>query len=105
MGLIRKFRLPAPGRQPSEAVNRPVLVQVQLLGAETRYFVDELPVSEAEVGPQMLELLRRHAEPRILLKADAALDFGVISRVIDAGRAAGAENVALITPGNEAVKR
>jgi len=104
-GLDTEVPSASTGRQPSEAVNRPVLVQVELLGAETRYFVDERPVSEAEVGPQMLELLRRHAERRILLKADAALDFGVISRVIDAGRAAGAENVALITPGNEAVKR
>ncbi len=55
--------------------------------------------------PQLLELLGRKAERSMLLKADAALDFGVISRVIDAGRAAGAENVALITPGSEARNR
>jgi biopolymer transport protein TolR len=64
--------------------------------------VDEQPVNEAEVASRLQELLGQKAERGILLKADAALDFGVISKVIDEGRAAGAENVALITPGSEA---
>ena|SRR5579871_3328001 len=92
------------GRQNEDA-DRPVLVQVEIKGAEARYLVDERIVSEAEVAPRLLELLERKVERRILLKADAALDFGVISKVIDAGRAAGAENVALITPESEARDR
>ena len=93
------------GSRPQEDVDGPVLVQVERKGAEARYFIDERPVGEAEIASRLLELLGRKVERRILLKADAALDFGVISRVIDAGRAAGAENVALITPRSEAGNR
>lgn len=104
-GLGTELPSTSTGRQANEDADRPVLVQVEIKGAEVRYFVDERPVNEAEVSPQLLELLGRKAERSMLLKADAALDFGVISRVIDAGRAAGAENVALITPGSEARNR
>jgi biopolymer transport protein TolR len=104
-GLGTELPSASTGSQPSEAADRPVLVQVEIIGAEARYFVDDHSVSETEVAPRLLELLGRKADRRILLKADAALDFGVISRMIDAGRAAGAENVALITPGNEARNR
>ncbi len=93
----------ASTEHPSDvAADRAVFVQVVVNGAETRYFVDERPVDEAQVTSRLVELLGQKVERRVLLKADATLDFGVISRVIDAGRAAGAENVALITPGNEA---
>ena len=104
-GLGTELPSASTGRQPNEDADRPVLVQVEIMGTEARYFVDERLVSEAEVAPRLLELLGRKVERRILLKADAGLDFGAVSRVIDAGRAAGAENVALITPGNEARNR
>jgi hypothetical protein len=34
----------------------------------------------------------------MLLKADAALDFGIIAGVLDAGQAAGAQGIVLMTP-------
>ena len=104
-GLNTELPSANTGQQRSGDADRPVLVRVEIQGVEARYFVDEQSVSETEVSPLLLELLGRKVERRILLKADAALDFGVVSRVIDAGRAAGTENVALITPGSEARNR
>jgi biopolymer transport protein TolR len=104
-GLGTELPPVSAGHQPKEDADRPVFVRVESNGAEARYLVDERSVSAAEVAPQLLELLGRKAERRIVLNADAALDFGVISSVMDAGRAAGAENVALITPGSEARNR
>ena len=56
-------------------------------------------MERAEVAPRLLELLSRRSVRQVLLKADAKLDFGVIAGVIDAGQAAGAESVGLVTPG------
>jgi biopolymer transport protein ExbD len=43
----------------------------------------------------------------MLLKADADLDFGIIAGVLDAGQAAGAQGIGLMTPGfqDSALKR
>jgi biopolymer transport protein ExbD len=43
----------------------------------------------------------------MLLKADADLDFDIIGGVLDAGQAAGAQDIGLLTPGlqNSALKR
>ena len=45
-----------------------------------------------------MELLSRRSVRQMLVRGDAKLDFGVIAAVIDAGHAAGAESVGLLTP-------
>jgi biopolymer transport protein ExbD len=62
-----------------------------------RYVVDGVGMERTEVAPRLRELLSRRSVRQMLLKADAKLDFGVIAGVIDAGRAAGAESVGLVT--------
>jgi biopolymer transport protein TolR len=101
-GLDTELPSASTVRRANVAADRPVSVKVESRGSETWYLVDEQPVNEAEVASRLQELLGQKAERGILLKADAALDFGVISKVIGEGRAAGAENVVLITPGSEA---
>jgi biopolymer transport protein ExbD len=44
-----------------------------------------------------MELLSRRSVRRVLLKGDATLDFGVIAGVMEAGQAAGADSVGLLT--------
>jgi biopolymer transport protein ExbD len=84
----------------AEDPNRPVLVQVEQGQTGVRYVVDGVGLERAEVAPRLLELLSRRSVRQMLLKADAKLDFGVVADVIDAGQAAGAESVGLMTPGS-----
>ena len=63
-----------------------------------RYLVDGVGLERAEVAPRLSELLSRRSVRQMLVKGDATLDFGVIAVVIDAGYAAGAESVGLLTP-------
>lgn len=84
-----------------EATVQPVLVQVEADGADVHYQVDGESLDKAELGPRLMELLGRKSTRSVLLKGDGVLAFGVISGVIDAGRAAGAESVGLVTPGIE----
>jgi biopolymer transport protein ExbD len=88
-----------------EAVEHPILVQVEQGQTGVLYLVDGVGLEKAEVGPRLQDLLSRRSVRQVLLKGDAKLDFGVIAGVIDAGQAAGAESVGLLTPGLDVRKR
>jgi biopolymer transport protein ExbD len=77
------------------------MVQVEQGRTEVRYLVDGVELGKAEVTPRLFELLSRRSVRQVLLKGDAKLDFSVIAGVIDAGHAAGAESVGLLTPKDE----
>jgi biopolymer transport protein ExbD len=77
-----------------------VLVQVEQGQTAVRYLVDGVGMERAEVAPRLLELLSKRSVRQVLLKGDAKLDFVVIAGVIDAGKAAGAESIGLLTPGS-----
>ena len=100
------FALPSsatPG--VAEAADRPVLVEVEQGQTAVQYMVDGVALDRAEVGPRLLELLPRRSVQQVLLKADGKLDFGVVAGVIDAGQAAGAESLGLVTPGSDRLPR
>jgi biopolymer transport protein TolR len=92
----------------AEAVDRPIVVQVEQ-GEHgqmaVRYLVNGAVMERAEVAPRLKELLSRRSVRQVLLKGDARLDFGIIAGVIDAGKAAGAESVGLLTPGSATPSR
>jgi biopolymer transport protein ExbD len=81
-----------------EALNRPILVQLESGETVVRYIVDGADVSREEVAPQLLKLLSRRSVRQVLVKADPKLDFGAVAGVINAGQVAGAESIGLVTP-------
>jgi biopolymer transport protein TolR len=83
----------------NNVASHPILVEVEQGETAVRYLVDGVGVEKAEVAPRLLELLSRRSTRQVLLKADAKLDFGVIAGVIDAGQAAGADSIGLVTAG------
>jgi biopolymer transport protein TolR len=74
----------------AELPDRPVLVEIERRQTSVAYLVDGVSLGRDEVAPRLVE--------QVLLKADAELNFGVIAGMIDAGKAAGAESVGLLTP-------
>jgi biopolymer transport protein ExbD len=82
-----------------------VLVKVEQGEMVVRYVVDGVSVERGEVAPRLVELLSRRSVRQVLVKGDTKLDFGVIAGVIDAGKAAGAQSVGLLTPGTETPSR
>ncbi len=89
------------GAASIDAADQPVLIRMEQSSAGVLYRVDGVSMDFSSVAPRLTELMARRSIRRVLLKADAGLDYGVVSRVIDAGQAAGAESVALVTPGSE----
>ncbi len=88
-----------------EAADRPILVQIEQDQTAVRYLVDGVSTKSTDVAARLQELLSHRSVRQVLLKADAKLDFGVIAGVIDAGKAAGADSIGLVTPGAEAQSR
>jgi biopolymer transport protein TolR len=94
--------IPDSGRTSgADSAAGPVLVRVERGEAAERYFVDGVGVEKAEVGPRLVEALARSTTRQMLVRADAELDYGVVAGVIDAGQAAGAVGIGLVTPGTE----
>lgn len=95
--------VPTPGNPntPTQA-ETPVVVQMdaQLDGdpTHTTYRIDGTPVDRDAVDARLRDLMASRAERQILIRADASLDFGTVSTIVDEGRAAGAETVGLLTP-------
>jgi biopolymer transport protein TolR len=81
--------------EPSEV---PILVQVEQGASSARYLVDGAAVETAQLAPRLLELMSHRAARQMLLRADAGLDFGSVAIAINAGKAAGAESIGLMTP-------
>jgi biopolymer transport protein TolR len=104
-GLNSALPSSAPAGAVDEAADHPILVRVEQGHTAVRYFVDGVGMERAEVAPRLLELLSRRSVRQVLVKADATLDFGVIAGVIDAGQAAGAESIGLVTPRVETQSR
>lgn len=88
-----------------DAADRPILVEVKSGPTTALYVVDGTGVERGELTPRLVKLLSQKSARQMLLRADASLDFGVIAGVIDAGQAAGAESVGLITPRAERSSR
>jgi biopolymer transport protein ExbD len=79
----------------------PILVEVEQAESAVRYRVEGVRVERAEVTPRLQELLSRKSRRQMLLRADGKLDFGVVAGVIDAGQAAGANSIGLLTEGSK----
>ncbi len=93
--------LPSPATHgTAEVTEPPVLVQVEQGQTAVRYVVDGVWMERNEVAPRLLALLSKRSVRQVLLKGEAKLDFGVVAGVIDAGKAAGAESIGLLTPGS-----
>lgn len=97
-GLTSALPSASTADAPNETRDGPILVQVEQAASSVRYSVDGVDLARAEVAPRLMELLSRRSVRQMLVRGDAKLDFGVIAAVIDAGHAAGAESVGLLTP-------
>jgi biopolymer transport protein TolR len=92
--------LPSASPKPSavEVVEEPpVLVELKPRLAGVLYRVNGVDLNRSELAPKLTQLLSPRAVRCVLLKADRSLDYGIVSSVIDAGNAAGANSVGLIT--------
>ncbi len=109
-GLNSELPSTTPSTVEEDVSRRPVLIAVELgqveSGHETpQYTVDGTSVPGGDVTPRLIELLSKRSIRRVLVKADAKLDFSTVVEVMNSSQAAGAESIGLVTPASEAPQR
>jgi biopolymer transport protein TolR len=95
--------IPSPGpHSPTQSAETPVLVQLDLQpGGDPNhpaFRIDGVSIDRATIDAQLRDRMATRVERQMLIQADAQLDFGIVSNIVDEGRAAGANTVGLITP-------
>jgi biopolymer transport protein TolR len=98
-GLETSLPSADPAKALNENVDNPVLVEIKQGSPSIHYFINGVSVERTKIPLRLSSLLSQRPGQRMLLKADAALDFGIIAGVLDAGQAAGAQGIGLMTPG------
>jgi biopolymer transport protein TolR len=90
--------LPQPPRPGQAAQPNAVVVEV-LAGAQgATYRINQEPVgSKAQLESELNRIYATRADKVLFVKGDAALDFASVAEVIDLGRAAGVDRVAILT--------
>ena len=71
--------------------------------ANKQIFLNSVPVRQADLGSRVADLVASAAEKVVLIKADQDVDYGTVMETMDNLRAAGIEDMGLITdPKNRA---
>jgi biopolymer transport protein TolR len=100
-----KSAIPAADRPGAESAAGPVLVQVEQGETTARYMVDGVGAERVDLQRRLGEALARRPAREMLVRADARLEYGVVTSVIDAGQAAGANGIGLVTPGTAGMSK
>jgi biopolymer transport protein TolR len=80
---------------------RPVAISMD---AQGQVFVDDAPVSEADLSVRLADIARGSSEPggpRIFLRADRGLDYGQVMAVMGEINRAGLRRVAMVSTGTD----
>jgi biopolymer transport protein ExbD len=70
---------------------------VLTISRDKAYYVNAKLVSEAEMATRLNELLENKKEKIVLIKADEEVEYGAVMTAMDQLRAAGIEDIGLIT--------
>jgi biopolymer transport protein TolR len=81
---------------PSDHPDNESAVTVAVRKDNTVY-LNMVPVAESELATKLTEAFEGKSEKVLFLKADEALEYGDVLRVMDLCRAGGADDIGLIT--------
>ena len=70
---------------------------VVAITADKRYFVNAVQVQQSDMGRRINELLDKAKEKVVIIKADEDVEYGAVMEAMDTLRAAGIEDMGLIT--------
>ena len=70
---------------------------VVAIGRDKSLYVNAKPVTEAELGTRINEILESKKEKIVLIKGDEEVEYGAIMAVMDQLRQAGIEDIGLVT--------
>ena len=90
--------LPRTKAQSLEGDAKPLTVQ---LDARGRVFLQTTEIKPDEVVPKLKAIARNGYEERVFVRADKAVDYGAVARLVSAISAAGFRRIGLVTEPDE----
>jgi biopolymer transport protein ExbD len=88
-----KLKLPEAKTAESEGVGRDESPPEVKVAADGTVWIDDVIVAEDELEARMKELVEGAPDKAVILKGDREADYGVVVRVLDIARAAGADMI------------
>lgn len=101
-------RVPQQPKSANQAISNPQTIVVQVLGNGEHgvtYKINETPLNKTEIEAKLADIFAIRAEKTMFIKGDGNLDFSLIADVIDYGHQAGVDNIGLITPQTEYIRK
>ena len=106
--LLIIMMIVAPLLQQGVAVTLPVATNtsekpetqeqtVVAITADKRFFVNAVQVQQQDLGKRIMDLLEEKKEKIVIIKADEDVEYGAVMEAMDTLRAAGIEDMGLIT--------
>lgn len=93
--LTHKIKLDLPKAQATPAqVVKPVVIS---LTGEARLYLDSVAVTETELAARLREMTAQGASPSVQLRADGALPYRHVARVMALVQSAGVTKLAFVT--------
>ena len=86
--------LPESSRQPLEIPKEQVVLSI---GKDRTIYVDRYKTSLSELGPKLQAIYKNKQEKEIFLQADKSVPYGFVVQTMSVIRAAGIEQMGLIT--------
>lgn len=90
---------PNPQKQVQPENSRTIVIQIE---ANRQLKINQEDVTEQTLGPRLEEIFKTRAERVAFVKADGALEFRDVARVIDIAKGAQVEKIGLMTKKIEA---
>lgn len=88
-----KLKLPEAKTAESEGVGREEAPPEVKVAADGSIWINDVIVPEGELEAQMTALVERAPDNAVILKGDREADYGVVVKVLDTARAAGANMI------------
>lgn len=94
-------QVPQPSTDPNRHLDAPVVVQVlKTRSGHVNYKLDHENLTLSDLANRLKAIYSIRANKVVFIRGDAGLDFAAIAQVLDIAKAAGANNIGLITPKN-----
>ena len=100
-GLEALVPQPPPPNAPPPPPNQDRTVVI-VIEKNKSIMLNSEPITEARLGPRLLDVFKTRAERVVFVKGDPDLEFMYIARAIDIAKGAGIDKVGLMTPKIEA---
>lgn len=92
-------QVPQPSRNSNQNSDAAIVIQILANhGGQPGYKINQEDVAINDLGKRLNAIFAVRADKALFIKGDSNLDFSTVAQVVDIGKSAGADQIALITP-------